>query len=140
MQVLILKSFDRRTVPLLSWPDIRLSGLTTHTNTQTPIQAETGVSHCGWNILQFILLIAAIELMLAAFGDILVADKLNQRRAPVWGEDAPVRAPLRCKAGAGAAGECQELLECLSGHLREYILQCIAVDRLHQVMIDASRL
>src|SRR6266704_1879136 len=63
MQVLMLNSLDRRTVPLLSLAGrqrVRPHHTHTHPNKRPNkhrVQAETGVSHCGWNILQIILLI-----------------------------------------------------------------------------------
>src|SRR5882724_5293719 len=58
MQVLMLNSFDRRTVPLLLLAGRLTCPASPHTHpNKHRVQAETGVSHCGWNILQFILLI-----------------------------------------------------------------------------------
>jgi hypothetical protein len=101
MQVLRPNFLVRRTVPLLN----------THKHTRRkrkPVQADTGVIHCGSNILQFILLIAAIERMLAAFGDNPVGVKLNQCRGVRPGQMRAVSAPLPCKV---RMLECQELLE-----------------------------
>src|SRR5260370_34567310 len=54
MQVLILNSFDRRTVPLLLLAGRLTCPASPHTHGHKHkhrVQAETGVSHCGWNIL-----------------------------------------------------------------------------------------